>query len=307
MSEGKNFPEADKNGETECITRPPEPLAAEQKAKSKTATLTDQKEKASYLAAFSYFLLLLILPNFVMLFAYTIIDLEGNITQLIEILQSQDLQETMLQIWWPYAMGNYETWVIIMTFFVFELILMFVLPGHRYVHVTCTGNILHYKNNGLLSFIITITTFNALVYYEVIDPSLVYNNFMYLMGALNLLVIGLSCILFVKGKLFPSTTDITSTRSIIVDFYKGIELHPKILCCDVKLFIHSRFAMMGWALLLLSFVHKQYALFGMYSDSMVAAVVLQIIYITKFFFWEQGYVKSLDITDDRAGFSSVST
>jgi len=295
----------DKNDQAKCKTLLQEPSAEEQKLKSKTRTTTEQK-KASCLAALSYLFLLFILPSFVMLFAYTMIDLEGNIMQLIEILQFQDPQETVEQIW-PLVTGNHEAWVIVMSFVAFELALMCILPGHRYVQISCTGNILHYKNNGLLSFIITVTTFNGLVYYEVIDPIIVYDNFMYLIGALNLLALILSFLLYIKGKCLPSTTDVISTQSVIVDFYKGIELHPKILCCNLKLFIHSRLAMTGWALLVLSFLHKQYALFGAYSDSMVVAVVLQIIYITKFFFWEQGYVMSLDTTDTRAGFSSVST
>ena len=242
-----------------------------------------------------------------MLFAYAIMELEGNITQLIEILQAQDLQETMMLIWWPYVKGNHDVWMFIGTFFLFELILMYILPAHRCgSKITCTGKILHYKNNGLMAFVITMSTFNGLVYYELIDPLIIYNNFMYLMGALNVVAVALSCLLFIKGKFYPTTADVTTTQSIIIDFYKGIELHPKILYCDVKLFIRSRFAMMGWALLLLSFLHKQYALFGMYSDSMIIAIVLQIVYITKFFFWEQGYVRSLDNTDDRGGFFTVS-
>jgi len=71
MSEGEKLPAGDKNGKAECKTHPPEPKIEEQKAKSNTTT--NQKERASCLAAFSYLLLLLMLPNFVMLFAYTMI------------------------------------------------------------------------------------------------------------------------------------------------------------------------------------------------------------------------------------------
>ena len=35
---------------------------------------------------------------------------------------------------------------------------------------------------------------------------------------------------------------------------------------------------------------------------MVVAVALQLIYVGKFFFWETGYLRSLDIMHDRAGF-----
>jgi 7-dehydrocholesterol reductase len=70
---------------------------------------------------------------------------------------------------------------------------------------------------------------------------------------------------------------------------------------DVKMFTNCRFGLAGWALILLSFAAKQHATIGL-SDSMIVAVALQLIYITKFFIWETGYLGSLDIMHDRAGF-----
>lgn len=74
---------------------------------------------------------------------------------------------------------------------------------------------------------------------------------------------------------------------------------------DVKHFTNCRFAMMGWPLLLLCYAVKQYQLHGL-SDSIVVSVGLQLIYITKFFMWEMGYMRSLDIMHDRAGWMIVS-
>jgi 7-dehydrocholesterol reductase len=38
------------------------------------------------------------------------------------------------------------------------------------------------------------------------------------------------------------------------------------------------------------------------SDSMIVAVGIQLVYIGKFYWWETGYLRSLDIMHDRAGF-----
>ena len=62
---------------------------------------------------------------------------------------------------------------------------------------------------------------------------------------------------------------------------------------------------MGWPLLLLCYAVKQHQLYGL-SDSMVVSVGLQLIYISKFFMWEMGYMRSLDIMHDRAGWMIVS-
>ena len=39
---------------------------------------------------------------------------------------------------------------------------------------------------------------------------------------------------------------------------------------------------------------------------MVVSVGLQLIHISKFFIWEMGYMRSLDIMRDRAGWMTVS-
>ncbi len=82
-------------------------------------------------------------------------------------------------------------------------------------------------------------------------------------------------------------------------------LHAIFIGWDVKHFTNCRFAMMGWPLLLLCYAVKQHQLNGL-SDSMVVSVGLQLIYISKFFIWEMGYMRSLDIMHDRAGWMIVS-
>ena len=263
-------------------------------------------KKGSCLCTIASILILLTAPNFVMMFAYTIIDLDGSLTQLVEFLLSQNPQDILQQIWWPYILGNHEAWSIITAFVLFELLLMMALPGHRYAgSVTPKGNVPHYKDNGLLALIITIAGLGLLLYYDIFSPSLIYNNFMYLIGALNLLGLTVSVIIFIKGKYLPSSTDVTDT-GLISGFFQGVELHPQILRCDVKLFINSRFGMMGWAVLILSYAYIQYEATGEITDSMSVAVSLQLIYITKFFYWEQGYTRTLDIIHDKAGFYKVS-
>src|SRR5205823_2981552 len=70
---------------------------------------------------------------------------------------------------------------------------------------------------------------------------------------------------------------------------------------NLKMFTNCRFGMMAWPLILLSFAAKQQERYGL-SSSMAVAVALQLVYIAKFFWWETGYLRSLDIMHDRAGF-----
>jgi 7-dehydrocholesterol reductase len=54
---------------------------------------------------------------------------------------------------------------------------------------------------------------------------------------------------------------------------------------------------------ILCYAFKQYSLLGgSLSSSIVVSVLLQSVYIAKFFWWETGYFCSMDIQHDRAGY-----
>jgi 7-dehydrocholesterol reductase len=60
--------------------------------------------------------------------------------------------------------------------------------------------------------------------------------------------------------------------------------------------------MVFWALAPVCFAWKQAELYGSVSDSLLVSVLLQFIYLCKFFYWETGYFCSMDIQHDRAGY-----
>ncbi|RYY71412.1 hypothetical protein EON63_21740, partial [archaeon] len=90
--------------------------------------------------------------------------------------------------------------------------------------------------------------------------------------------------------------------NLIMDYFWGTELYPRILGWDVKQFTNCRFGMMWWQVALLIYMYKQHALYGYVSSSMLVSVLLQSVYIGKFFLWETGYFCSMDIQHDRAGY-----
>jgi 7-dehydrocholesterol reductase len=59
--------------------------------------------------------------------------------------------------------------------------------------------------------------------------------------------------------------------------------------------------MMIWAVLVYIDALKSYELHG-FVDSMVVSAILQLTYISKFFWWEAGYLNTIDIMLDRAGY-----
>ena len=248
-------------------------------------------------------LLILLCPPTVFLFWYTNVHLEGSFLKLAELFAQDGIWETLRIICAPYIFGSAAAWKIIAVFAGFELILMRLLPGKEFKGpVTPAGNIPVYKANGVLAYSTTLACYLLGAYaFQFFSPTLLYDHFPDILGALNLFSLIFCLFLLVKGLFFPSSTDSGSSGNLIFDYYWGTELYPRLFGWDVKMFTNCRFGMMGWPLLLLSFAAKQQQIYGL-SDSMIVAVALQLIYITKFFIWETGYLRSLDIMHDRAGY-----
>jgi len=111
----------------------------------------------------------------------------------------------------------------------------------------------------------------------------------------------LCVLLYLKGRFMPSTTDSGCSGNIIFDYYWGTELYPRIFGVDIKVFTNCRFGMTVWALLVSIYALKSYELHG-FVDSMWVSAFLHLAYFTKFFWWEAGYMRTIDIMVDRAGF-----
>lgn len=257
------------------------------------------KSKLSTLGAL---FLILACPPTVMLFWYTNVYLNGSFSELFQVFSDNGLLNTVYDVWSPVFFGSPTAWAILGIYAAIQLTFIKILPGKLFKGpITPKGNIPIYKDNGVLAYFSTLGLFALGSYFNVFSPTIIYDHFGELLGALNFFSLLFCVFLYLKGHIAPTTTDCGSNGNIIYDYYWGMELYPRILGWDVKLFTNCRMAMMAWPLIILSFAAKQHELYGL-SNSMVIAVALQLIYVTKFFFWEKGYLCSLDIMHDRAGF-----
>ncbi|KTD11192.1 7-dehydrocholesterol reductase [Legionella gratiana] len=247
--------------------------------------------------------LILVCPIFVMLMWYTNTQLEGSLFALWNLMLQKGFLQSIYSIWQPYFWGSAIAWKIIFVFIVFELALMRLLPGQTFQGpISPKGNVPVYKDNGLIAFIVTTVTFCIASFgFNVFSASILYDNLAPLLGALNLFSLIFCVLLYLKGRFFPSSTDSGITKNILFDYYWGTELYPQVLGWNIKKFITCRFGMMSWGLFLISYCAKQAELGGL-SNSMLISVFLQFVYLSKFYMWEKGYLRSLDIMHDRAGF-----
>ncbi len=247
--------------------------------------------------------LILVCPPFVMLMWYTNTQLDGSFAALWNAIIQNGIFSTIYSIWKPLFWGSGTAWTIISCFVVFELLLMRILPGKTfYGAITPKGNTPVYKANGVLAFIVSMAAFAIASFgLNLFPATILYDHLGSLLAALNLFSLVFCVFLYVKGRFLPSSTDASTTNNFIFDYYWGTELYPQVLGWNLKKFITCRFGMMSWGLFLLSYAAKQAELGGL-SNSMLISVALQLIYIAKFYVWETGYLRSLDIMHDRAGF-----
>ncbi|MBS0621317.1 MAG: 7-dehydrocholesterol reductase [Verrucomicrobia bacterium] len=220
------------------------------------------------------FLLLIILcPCIVLMVWYANAFLDGSSAHLFALFEREGFLSTVYQIWSPLFFGSAEAWLIIAVFFAVEFTLMKVLPGKK-----IQGHSFTYKANGISSLVTTIALFFLSAFF--ISPTLIYDHFGELLGALNFLSLLVCLFLFAKGVFKPST-----------------KRHGG----EVRVFKYCRCGVMAWALIILSFAAKQYTLHGL-SNAMIVSVALQMLYIIKFFWWESGYLRSMGLTYDRSGY-----
>jgi 7-dehydrocholesterol reductase len=170
---------------------------------------------------------------------------------------------------------------------------------------TLTGHVPKYVDNGMLHCL----TFSALFwggsnlgpgkYY---DFGIIYDVFPSAIVFLNIFGLLFCVFLTYKGLHFPSTADSGSSGSKVKDFLWGTELYPRLGWWDLKRFINCRFSMTFWQLAGLSFFYKSYTVHNKIDYGLLFSAISQYVYLFKFFLWEMGYMRSIDIIVDRAGF-----
>ena len=208
------------------------------------------------------------------------------------------------------GVGDSKAWVFLFVFN-FCALLLYWWPGPtKYGPTTPTGHEPDYTDNGLAHCFLSTLMFvgGSNLGLGFFDLGIVYDTFPATLGALNIFGLVFCVFLYFKGLYAPSGTGRApdsgrSGSGVVFDYYWGMELYPRIWGVDVKKFVNCRFSMSYWQLAGISFAYKSYTLHGQQLDpGLVLAALSQYIYLVKFFYWEIGYMRSIDIIVDRAGF-----
>jgi len=187
-----------------------------------------------------------------------------------------------------------------------QLALLAFVPGAKFHGPPSEhGTRPEYILNGIPCYVISIAAYLIGCFgLKLYSPGWIFDNFGHILTSLQIYAPILVLGLFIKAYLSPSTKDCVPTGNPILDFYWGIELYPTVPFTNLsfKQLINCRHGMMGWQILILSFMLKQWEVEGRVSNSMWISFVIQTVYIFKFFFWENGYFTSIDIMHDKFGY-----
>jgi len=248
--------------------------------------------------------IILVTPPVAIILWYTNTHLEGSLRELIRFFGDHSFFGGLYEMWAPVFWGSKTAWSILGIYAAVQIFLMKVLPGRKvYGPTTPKGYTPVYRNNGFAAFLVTLFLFWLLGFQlKLFRPAMIYDHFGEILGALNIFALTFTLFLYVKGLCCPTTPDSGTTGSFLFDYYWGTDLYPHILGVSVKHFANCRFGMMSWPVLILAFAAKQYELYGTVSDSMIVSVLLQLVYVGIFFYYESGYFKTMDIQVDRAGY-----
>ncbi|XP_077488070.1 uncharacterized protein LOC144098956 isoform X2 [Amblyomma americanum] len=205
--------------------------------------------------------------------------------------------------WTLHGAGTPQTWIFLAIFTAYSGLSLLVLPGEIYYGPpTLTGHRPVYRNTGFLYYVITMAIAAFILLVQDARAWSIYRNLPGVAVSLTIIAYIVPVLLYIKGKLKPSPGEHGSTGSFIFDFYWGLELYPRIgERLDIKQWTNCRFGMMMWQLLVLVCWKAQVETSG-WNWSMATTAVLQTVYIAKFYWWEDGYMQTIDIMVDRAGY-----
>lgn len=241
--------------------------------------------------------LMILTPPVVILVWLTCRYLDGSISR----LASRDgLHEVIAHFPAPSGVAA----AMLAGFILVQTVLLRTLPGR--IHegpVTPAGNRPRYRANGVAAFVVTHLLYLGGSYgLGWFSAGVIYDRLGELLITASLSCLIFCCLLYARGRRRPASADASATDNTVLDFFRGIELHPSIAGIQLKQLLNCRIGMIGWSLIVVSCAAYQHADLGRLSSGMLVCATLQLVYVAKFFWWETGYFATLDMMHDRLGY-----
>ncbi|SMR52141.1 unnamed protein product [Zymoseptoria tritici ST99CH_3D1] len=224
------------------------------------------------------------------------------------------------EVGWPGWTGllNTEAVVGTLAWYAISLLLYAILPAQEVEGVELsTGGKLKYRFNTFLTAVTILVacaagTFTLGPHFQV--WTFIDRNYIQILTANILISYALGTYVYIASfGVKPGNADKRElaagghSGNILYDWYIGRELNPRISNplvgeVDIKSFMELRPGMIGWMILDLAWIAKQYRTYGYITDSILMVVVSQSVYILDALWMEPAILTTMDITTDGFGF-----
>lgn len=162
---------------------------------------------------------------------------------------------------------------------------------------------LSYRCNGFFAYVVSLLSFGAAVYFKV-PVTIVYDKFLQLLTTAITFSFVLAVFLYIKARLGPAKnlSPAGNTGNMIYDFFMGHELNPRIGSFDFKYFCEMRPGLIGWVMINLVFLVKDYQQDGIINYNLATVVFFQALYVADALWFEDAILSTMDIIYEGFGF-----
>ena len=149
-----------------------------------------------------------------------------------------------------------------------------------------------YSGNGFEFWVFTV--FIVTVLYAVFPsiPKIFSMNFIPFIFTANIFGLLFVAWLYIRGrnKYHDKKEDDEVGHSTLFKFLRGLQFHPKLFGVDIKQWTNCRYGMIGWQVIIMLFMYYYFNEHGF--SAIFTTVILQSIYIGKFFYREDEYLRN---------------
>ena len=215
--------------------------------------------------------------------------------------------------------------LVILLWFLLQVILERILPCEHVLGAPLpdgSGKCLSYRINGHLSFWVTLLLLDvawpqwvdietgndvkSILVFGRAPMTWMYDHYATLAFVTIMWTISLSTCLYMKsfGKGLLLAVGGNSGNPFY-DYFMGRELNPRFGSFDWKEFCELRPGLIGWMILNLAMLSKQYERLGYVTGSMILINIFQGLYVWDALYQERAILTTMDITTDGFGFMLV--
>ncbi|KAE8132081.1 ergosterol biosynthesis ERG4/ERG24 [Aspergillus pseudotamarii] len=271
------------------------------------------------------------LPTLIYAFTFLCNDVSGCPAPSLLNPSTLSLDQLKVEVGWPqdglkgFFDARVTLWVL--SYYLLSLVLYVFLPGQEVegTELACTGR-LRYKFNAFPSAVLILSGLALGTYVYGADFAVwtfLWDNYVQVITANLVICTAIAVFVYVRsfsvpapGQLNPELRQLAPgghTGNALYDFFIGRELNPRVQLpipfvseasrtIDIKVWCEMRPGLLGWNILNLSNIARQYRTYGYVTDSIVLSTAFQLFYVLDGLYMEPAVLTTMDVIMDGMGF-----